>query len=202
MNNVINPTRGQGKLEKFLAIQRSKISNNLIPENLRTGSILDIGCGSYPLNLINTIFNHKYGLDRLDNSFDNSFKDYGINLIKFDMEKENKLPFKDNSFEVVTMLAVFEHIEPSKLEENISEIYRVLKKDGVFIMTTPAIWTDKILRAMSKFDLVSKEEIEEHKDAYSPAKILPYLTKSGFNKQSIQFGYFELFMNIWCRSKK
>lgn len=197
-----NPTRGKGKLEKFLSEQRSKMSNTLIPNDLRNGSILDIGCGYYPLNLINTKFSKKYGLDRIDNSFDEDFKKYGINLIKFDMESEKILPFENDSFEVVTMLAVFEHIEPNKLVDNLSEIYRVLKKDGAFIMTTPAIWTDKILRTMSKFNLVSKEEIEEHKDAYSPSKILPYLTKSGFERNKISFGYFELFMNVWAKAYK
>lgn len=197
-----NPTRGKGKLESFLSQQRSKMANSLIPDQLRSGTILDIGCGSYPLNLINTKFEKKYGLEKIDNDISDIFEKHKINIIKFDMENEEKLPFEDNSFEVITMLAVFEHIEPVNLVQNLSEIYRVLKKDGVFIMTTPAIWTDKILRTMSLLNLVSKEEIEEHKDAYSPKKILPYLLDSGFQEGKIKFGYFELYMNVWAMAYK
>lgn len=59
-------TRGYGFLERFLAIQRLKMANSLIPSDLRTGSILDIGCGLYPLFLMNIDFSKKYGLDKID----------------------------------------------------------------------------------------------------------------------------------------
>jgi Methylase involved in ubiquinone/menaquinone biosynthesis len=37
------------------------------------------------------------------------------------------------------MLAVFEHIEPFKIENSLKEIYRILKPGGRFILTTPAL---------------------------------------------------------------
>src|SRR3972149_3866910 len=45
------------------------------------------------------------------------------------------LPFKDNSFELVTMLHVIEHIKNGKM--TLREIYRVLKKDGTALIVTP-----------------------------------------------------------------
>lgn len=45
------------------------------------------------------------------------------------------LPFKDNSFDGVWIQAVLEHVlEPNKV---VSEIYRVLKKDGIVYAETP-----------------------------------------------------------------
>lgn len=198
-----NVTRGSGLLEGFLAKQRVKIANKLIPIEHRQGRVLDIGCGSYPLFLTSTEFNYKYGLDRVVQKEQiDLFKQKNINLIHHDNEAENPLPFEDNFFDSVTMLAVFEHIEPAKLVGVLKEIRRVLKPGGMYIMTTPAIWTDGLLRTLAKLNLVSPAEIEEHKDAYSFKKIAYFLTQAGFSKNNLQFGYFELFMNIWATAKK
>jgi ubiquinone/menaquinone biosynthesis C-methylase UbiE len=198
-----NVTRGSGLLEGFLAKQRVKIANKLIPVNYRQGRILDIGCGSYPLFLTSTDFADKYGLDKVVQKDQVVlFKEKNIELVNFDSEQEKPLPFEDNFFDSVTMLAVFEHIEPDKLVGMLKEIKRVLKPGGMYVMTTPAVWTDGLLRTLAKFNLVSPAEIEEHKDAYSCKRIREILTQAGFSKDKIQFGYFELFMNIWATAKK
>lgn len=203
MSNNTQVTRGNGLLEGFLSKQRCLMSNKLIPESARNGKILDIGCGSYPFNLINTKFSEKYGLDKfIDENYKENLDTGKINFFNFDLEKDNKLPFEDNFFDVVTMLAVFEHIEKDKLTILITEVRRVLKNDGVYILTVPAYWTDKLLRTLAKLGLVSKEEVEEHKDSYTHKKIFHYLNSAGFNKKEIEAGYFELFMNLWVTAKK
>ncbi len=50
-----NVTRGYGLLERFLAKKRAKMANEIIPLALRTGRILDIGCGPFPYFLLNTV---------------------------------------------------------------------------------------------------------------------------------------------------
>jgi len=197
-------TRGNGLLEGFLSEQRSKVSNKLIPEIYRKGNILDIGCGSYPINLIKTNFRNKYGAEKglTEETKEKVKNKYDINLVKFDIENDEKLNFEDNFFDIVTMLAVFEHIEPKKLNFILSEIYRVTKKNGIYILTTPTVIADKVLRVMANLSLVSKEEIEEHKDAYTINKIKKYLIDANFEENKLNFGYFELGMNIWATAKK
>ena len=51
------------------------------------------------------------------------------------------------------------------------ETSRVLKPDGTFIITTPAPWTDLLLKMMAKLGLVSRIEIEEHKAMYGRKEI-------------------------------
>ena len=46
-------------------------------------------------------------------------------------------------------------------------------------MTTPAPWTDKLLRIMARLHLVSQVEIDEHKDAYSKDRISKFLQEAG-----------------------
>lgn len=198
-----NVTRGSGLLERFLAKQRSKMANELIPFTYRRGRILDIGCGTYPFFLLNTQFSEKYGLDKVaEENFGRRFHNQQIILINYDIEKEDMLPFESNYFDVLTMLAVFEHIEPKRLAKALSEVYRVLRSGGCYILTTPTFWTDSLLRFMAKLRLVSPIEIEDHKDAYSHSRISSMLQEANFLKEKLRFGYFEMFMNIWVSATK
>lgn len=190
-------TRGNGVLESFLAKKRTKKANELIPENLKKGRVLDIGCGSYPYFLINSNFNQKYGIDPSLSSLE--FKN--LNLRRADAAKQ-KLPFADNFFDSVVMLAVFEHIEQKKLNPVLSEVKRVLKEGGVLVITTPSPWADKILHFMAIFGLISKEEIHEHKHNHAKSKIEDIIENIGFKKENILSGFFEAYMNMWFVIKK
>lgn len=195
-------TRGRGIFEDFLARLRIKKVNSLIPRIARSGIILDIGCGSYPLFLLKTFFFEKYGLDKsISKEIVQQLSKKQLSIQKLDIEKQG-IPFNENFFDVITMLAVFEHIDPLKLQGVINEIHRALKPGGLFIMTTPAPWSDLILKIMAKLKLVSPEEIYDHKDIYTVGKISSILQKGGFNENNIRSGYFEFGLNIWATAKK
>ena len=96
------------------------------------------------------------------------------------------------------MLAVFEHIEPEKLPYLLGEIRRILKPGGIFFMTTPCPWSDKLLKTLAKYHIVSQEGMNEHKGAYTHKEIADYFAKGGFKYEKMGFGYFELFLNSWA----
>lgn len=192
-------TRGHGLLEGFLAGQRRRQAERLIPERLRAGRILDIGCGSFPVFLLNTRFAERYGLDRLappDAGVG------GITLLQHDVADGSRLPFDDAFFDVVTMLAVFEHIEVAALKQALREIHRVLRPSGLYVMTTPARWTEGLLSAMARVGLVSHEEVGEHKGTYTRTEIASMLARSGFATSRIRHGVFEAGMNQWAVAEK
>lgn len=189
--------------EKLLSRKRTELANKIIPLKYRDGRILDIGCGEQPYFLINTKFRERYGIDRIVNKevFDRN-KEGDIVIKECDIEKEGLKIFDDQYFDVVTMLAVFEHLEPALLPYIIKEIRRVLKPDGILILTTPAQWTDFILHVLSGLRLINSTLFKEHKDVYNAKKISSVLTRSGFSEDSIKLGNFELFMNIWALAQK
>jgi SAM-dependent methyltransferase len=196
-------TRGHGLLEGFLARRRAGRANRLIRPEARGGRILDVGCGSYPLFLSQTTFAEKFGIDQVveDTHFDDPALK-GARVVKFDVEQDGRFPFDDGFFDVVTALAVFEHIEPRRLVSLLAEVRRVLVPGGQVVMTTPAPWTGGILTLMAKLRLVSAVEIEEHEGAYSRAAIHTTLRDAGFHPDKIRSGYFELLMNTWCCAVK
>src|SRR5258708_813932 len=190
-------TRSYGLLESFLAKKRAEIANRLIKANLRKGRVLDVGCGTFPYFLSSTVFKEKYGIDSCINL--RLIGNKSIFLKKLDIEK-NVFPYPNNFFDTVVMLAVFEHIHSDRIKFVLKEINRVLKKDGVFIITTPAPWSDKLLWFLAYIGLVSKIEIKDHKHALDPQKIKKILTHTSFSR--IESGFFELGLNMWFKVKK
>jgi 2-polyprenyl-3-methyl-5-hydroxy-6-metoxy-1,4-benzoquinol methylase len=196
-------TRGHGILEGFLARKRAEKADELISDHLRTGTILDIGCGTHPYFLLNADFYRKHGLDKISSGGNGiCSQQNAVTITNFDIERDVELPYADDSFEVVTMLAVIEHVEPVKLTNILADIQRVLKKGGEYIITTPAFWTDGLLRMLAGIHVLSREEIDEHKDTYSHNKLIRLLTSAGFEKSNIECGYFESFMNLWVKVTK
>ena len=187
-------TRGHGLLEGFLARRRTARANALIPEAARAGRVLDIGCGTYPLFLLNTRFAERYGLDR---EVPDGLHQPGLFLRPHDVAVSERLPFEDRFFDVVTMLAVFEHLDRPVLTRLLSEVLRVLKPGGVFVMTTPAGWTDQLLRTMGRVGLVSHEEVDEHRGTYSHAQIVEVAKGAGFDPGLMRYGTFEAGLNLW-----
>ena len=201
--NAARGTRGRGLLEGLLARQRARMANALIPPGARAGRIVDIGCGAYPLFLSGTGFHEKFGLDRVATAWGHAeLQGQGIEILHFDVETDARLPFDDASVDVLTMLAVFEHIAPQRLAPLTRDVFRVLKPGGMLILTTPAHWTAGLLRLLARLRLVSHEEIDEHKDAYSHGEIVPVLTAAGFDESEIQYGSFELGLNLWVTARK
>jgi SAM-dependent methyltransferase len=190
-----DPTRGFGLLEVFLAKKRAKKADSLIPQELRSGKILDVGCGSTPYFLLSTEFRDKYGLDP---SIRNLQAHGDIDIKDFDVESNDRFPFEDSFFDVVTMLAVFEHIQSDKLVRILREVRRVLKVGGRFIMTTPSPWSDGILKVMAILRLISPTELDEHEGTYYHGSIASYLEDGGFKRDRMRFGYFEMSVNTWA----
>jgi len=191
-------TRGKGFLEPYLANLRAKQANSLIPDDLRQGRILDIGCGTYPYFLSHTYFEEKFAIENLPNYEEVT----GINFFNLDLNNTPSLPFINEYFTVISMLAVIEHLNPNSLVLLMKECYRILTPGGILILTTPSPWSDGLLKMMAKLSLVSKEEIQEHVFPYTLPIIGWYFGKAGFLMNKLKFGYFEIMFNMWALAQK
>lgn len=94
---------------------------------------LDVGCGDGTRTIL---FNRPgriiFGVD-----FSNWLKNEIKKRIKFQQVdfNEKKLPYKNSSFDIVFSFDVIEHLPTP--QPMLSEIYRVMKKNGTFIIGTP-----------------------------------------------------------------
>jgi hypothetical protein len=93
-------------LEGILAAKRAAVANSLIPDHLRDGALLDLGCGVTPRFLLGTRFSRRVGIDpHLDLRDDRP----GMELLRHDITS-TPWPFADGQFAAITMLAVLEHL--------------------------------------------------------------------------------------------
>lgn len=75
---------------------------------------------------------------------------------------DRHLPFDDQSFDLITMLAVLEHLEhPGAI---ILECARLLRPGGGLLITAPSWYAKPVLEFMSfRLGIISPEEIADHK---------------------------------------
>lgn len=109
----------------LVELLKSRLSNGM--------SVLDAGCGKHNFVLDELSFLHfkeKIGLDATKEVTEGN---QSVDRIVYG--NLNSIPFPDNSFDLVTSLWVLEHLEnPKKV---FSEIYRILKPNGIFAFVTP-----------------------------------------------------------------
>lgn len=194
----MNPTRGNGLLEKILATLRFWKARQLLRPADYSGRLLDIGCGSFPLTLSQLPFRERHGIDQmLEDNLIEELRLQDLHLCNKDFTEG--LPFQDDFFDAVIMLAAIEHIDHP--ERVVAEVGRVLKPGGYFIMTTPSYWTEPILTFLARVGLLSKEELEEHRDLLRPEQLKAMMLDGGFPLSGIEHGYFELGLNQWVRGQ-
>lgn len=98
-------------------------------------NILDIGCGAgFLTNHLAKTFDHVYGVDASEPSLEIAKKYDTHSKVKYLSADAYKLPFEDNSMDVVCAMDFLEHVEDPR--HVIKEAARVLKKDGVFFFHT------------------------------------------------------------------
>jgi ubiquinone/menaquinone biosynthesis C-methylase UbiE len=188
-------TRGSGFLEGYLEKERIKLARKLIKDISSNDNILDIGCGMHPNFLLGVDFKNKFGIDRIIES--DKTQTSNIKLVNYDLAANKKMPFGDNYFDVVSLLAVIEHMSLKDIKFIFSEVNRVLKSGGKLIITTPSYISKWVLESMAVVNLVSKEELEEHQTYFSKLRLRKVL-QTEFKNSDIRIGRFEFFLNLFA----
>ncbi|MFH7242162.1 MAG: class I SAM-dependent methyltransferase [Spirulina sp.] len=176
-------------------LRRLRLSKVLkhIPTNV---VLLDIGCGTKAAFLcyISPRLQKGFGVDFKADPFESG------NLTVSQLHFSGQLPFADGTFDVVTMLAVLEHIEHEAAM--VKEIHRVLVPGGKLVLTVPSVWAQPVLEFLAyRLKIVSEAEIRDHKRYYDRQKLYHVLVeKGGFS--NFNHRYFQLGMNNFCTVNK
>lgn len=106
---------------------------NLLCQGGQAGSALDLGCGNgKTLLALQNNFSELHGIDILD-----ILSDEAKAKVKFASADLNfeKLPYLDNSLDLVTAFQIIEHLENPFLI--MRETHRILKSGGIFMFSVP-----------------------------------------------------------------
>jgi ubiquinone/menaquinone biosynthesis C-methylase UbiE len=105
-------------------------------ETVRGSTVLDIASGSgYGTAILAKYAKHVTGVDVSQESVDYSKEHYSGKNIDYIKSDGTDIPVKDKSLDVITSFETIEHIDDYK--HFMSECKRVLKKDGIFLLSTP-----------------------------------------------------------------
>lgn len=110
-----------------------------------TDSVLDVGCGyGWTLGRISGSIRNLVGVDVDEDALASASVNYPD--IRFVRQTGSSLPFDNESFDVVILSEVIEHVGDTNKLLVINEACRVLKCGGLFIFTAPYdglfAWTD------------------------------------------------------------
>jgi ubiquinone/menaquinone biosynthesis C-methylase UbiE len=145
--------------------------------------LLDVGCGTGRiLELLGSYDSHAFGVDLSLDALAFSRVRVPQHLVCADMNK--RLPFKDDTFRLITCLDVLEHMDGD--EWLLSEIERVCKPGGQVIVTVPAC---KLLWSFHDLAL-------HHRKRYVKKEILNMLQKDTLTINKISYFNTVLFFPI------
>lgn len=158
--------------------------------------LLDIGCGweAKLLKEVEPYISSGFGID---------FKAPELKTDKIETKRialQDSLPFEDNSFDVVTLMAVLEHLsDPVSI---VNEIARILKKNGRLILTVPSRQSKPVLEFLAyQMKIISETEIRDHKKYYNYKDLVDLFNEIDELKIE-KHNYFQFYMNNFCIVKK
>lgn len=166
---------------------------------IKSGSkVLDLGCGYKGTFLKKESFKISEGVG-YDMNVTNAKIAGNIKLFSKKLDGDLKLP--PNHFDIITSLAVIEHLKNPQLM--INQVYKTLNKDGFFVLTTPSPRAKPVLEFLAyKMHIVSEQEIRDHRAYYSKKDLVKILITSGFQQKNIKVESFSLGFNTLVTSKK
>ena len=133
-------------------------------KNIKKGKILDIACGTAKglLNFSDRDF-ELIGADYDLSQIEKNKQEFIKYNIKFVQEDITKTTFEDNTFDIILSMETFEHIEPTKMLE---ELKRITKKNGYIILSTPQNSYDGICINPEHIYEYSLQEVIEYVSNY------------------------------------
>ncbi len=181
-------------LEPVLRKLRIRKIIHHIPKNC---ALCDFGCG-VNLHLLNTLKSYI----RLGIGLDLKLKpqpDKKIKLIRCNLDES--IPLRSNTIEVITSLAVLEHL--TNPTNNLKEAYRILRKGGLLILTTPTPISKRILEFMAfKLGILSIDTVGEHKHYFNRKNLKEMLISAGFEEVKVKIKSFQIGFNNLVIAKK
>ena len=154
------------------------------------GKILDLGCSPGYIGISLHRLGYKvHGID-MNNLYDQHYPDPEwmrlLNVQKVNVEMET-LRFPPHSFDGVIFTEILEHVAITNPDRILAQIWRILRPNGTFILTTPNVCNISHVMALLRGNNVFwRPELfygstDRHNREYTPNEVLDLLKRSRFH---------------------
>lgn len=124
--------------EKYIVAEHYQRYHSVL-ELVKGKKVLDAACGAgYGSALMASKADKVIGIDISDEAIDfakNNYQD--IKNVEYKVASVEKLPFEDNSFDVIVSFETIEHVPENIQNSFLGEIKRCLRYDGILVMSSP-----------------------------------------------------------------
>lgn len=147
--------------------------------------VLDAACGDgYGSHILSECAKSVMGLDIDENVVRRANAKYKKSNLSYTAGSVDKLPFADGEFDVIVSFETIEHIDGRAQQMCLSEMKRVLKKDGMLIMSTPnkKVYTD-LVNGKNEFHIKEfyiDEFLEFLNGAFQKLKVYHQFPQTGY----------------------
>lgn len=168
--------------------------------------VLEVGSSPYHLTwVLQELGVDITGVDIAPERFSDFVDALGIKSVKCNVETE-KMPFDDNSFDLVIFNEVFEHMRID-LISTMKELNRVLKKDGVLMLSTPNLYSIQNLVRIAlgrgfdnpyeEFNKLHTIGHMGHVREYSVKQVKVFLNNTGFRPEVVHMKSYNKLRGMW-----
>lgn len=180
---------------------RTEFTVQLIEKYVSDGKILEVGAA--PFNLTIEISKKEYDIKTPDlepERFNEIIEEHNLDVARCDIEEES-LPVTSESFDMVVLSEVFEHLRKNP-QEVLNKINDSLVEDGLLIPTTPNFYSFEnivnfilgrgIVDSYEEFKKLDKLGHMGHVTEYTKGELTRFLNASGFeivDHRFKDFGY-------------
>ncbi len=105
-------------------------------------------------------------------------------------------PEEPGSFDVITMLAVLEHLSTDEQQAAAEAASRLLRPGGRWVLTVPSPLVDRLLEVMIRLKLLDGMDADAH-HGFAPGEVEPLVVGAGFDlvvRRRFQAGLNNLFV--------
>lgn len=159
---------------------------------LSSGTCLDLGCGIGQFSKWFMGRGYEVVSSDISKIALEKVKEFNSNIVNIDMRE--KLPFEDNNFDVVFANLSIHYFSDSDTKKLISEIRRILKKDGLFIGSVNGIQgLERIKETVQELDYHYYYNIDKYVRLFDVEDVKKYLNIFDIIKiderETIRFGF-------------
>ena len=101
--------------------------------------VLDIACGEgYGSDILSRTAKKVYGCDVSKEAVEWARKKYAVSDIDFEIMDIGNIKFENEAFDLITCFETIEHVSDEAAAKAVKDFARVLKKDGILLISTPS----------------------------------------------------------------